>query len=105
MAQYDVYANPDPNTSARVPYLVDVQSRLLDRFSTRLMMPLLPFRAHAAGVPRRLMPRVLVQGEAFVVHAHQAAAVELRALGAPVASLAPQASELIGALDTVISGV
>lgn len=51
------------------------------------MMPLLAFRAHAAGVPRRLMPRVLVQGEAFVVHAHQAAAVELCAL------------------DTVISGV
>ena len=30
MAQFDVYANPHPHTNHAIPYLLDVQSDLLD---------------------------------------------------------------------------
>jgi toxin CcdB len=105
MAQYDVYVNPNPASRETVPYLVDVQNRFLDQFTTRLMMPLLRFEASSVGVPRRLMPRLRVRDESFVLYAHQAAAIESRLLKKPVASLAPHASEILGALDAVTSGI
>jgi toxin CcdB len=105
MAQYDVYVNPNPSSREAIPYLVDVQSRFLDHFSTRLVMPLLRFEASEAAVPRRLMPRLRVNDETFVLYAHQAAAVQSRLLKKPVATLAPHSTEILGALDAVVSGV
>jgi toxin CcdB len=105
MAQYDVYVNPNPASRETVPYLVDVQSRFLDHFSTRLVMPLLRFEASDVGVPRHLMPRLRVGDESLVLYAHQAAAVHSRLLKKPVATLAPHAAEILGALDAVVSGI
>jgi toxin CcdB len=105
MAKYDVYVNPNPGSREAVPFLVDVQSRFLDHFTTRLMLPLLRLEPSNTGVPRRLMPRVRVLEQSLVLYAHQAAAIESRLLKKPVASLAPHASEILGALDAVTSGV
>jgi toxin CcdB len=105
MAQYDVYPNPNPATREAVPYLLDVQNRLLDQFSTRLVMPLRADGPQLAGAPRRLMPRLPVKGTAYVLYAHQAAAIESRLLKKPVATLAAYAADVLGALDAVTSGV
>jgi len=40
MAQFDVYRNAHPATRARVPYLLDVQSDLLETLATRVVVPL-----------------------------------------------------------------
>ena len=105
MAQYDVYVNPNPASRGAVPYIVDVQSRLLDQVSTRLTMPLRPASELTAGLPRRLVPRLRVADQTYVLYAHQAAVVEARLLKRPVASLAAQGAEILGALDAVVSGV
>ena len=103
MAQFDVYANPSAASREAVPYLVDVQSGLLEHFNTRLTMPLL--RSPAGRLPGRLAPRLQVNGEDLVLYAHQAAVVERRLLKKRVASLAGHAAQIVDALDTVISGV
>lgn len=41
MAQFDVYENPDPNSKATVPYLLDVQADLLNKLATRVVVPLM----------------------------------------------------------------
>jgi toxin CcdB len=105
MAQFDVYVNPNPGSRDRVPYVVDVQSRLLSQAATRLTVPLRRFSDSHTSLPRRLVPKVEVRAEAFVVYAHQAAAVEARLLKKPVASLAGYAADIVGAVDAVISGV
>ncbi len=105
MAQYDVYVNPNPASREMVPYVVDVQSRLLDQVNTRLTMPLRPATAATAGLPRRLVPQLRVGEQAYVLYAHQAAVVEARLLKRPVASLAAHGAEILGALDAVVSGV
>jgi hypothetical protein len=56
-------------------------------------------------LPRRLVPEVRVLKEAYVLYAHQAAAVETRLLKQPVTSLAAQSADIVGAIDAVISGV
>lgn len=105
MAQYDVYVNPNPASRLAVPYVVDVQSRLLEQLNTRLTMPLLRWAAVHAGLPRRLVPTLPIAGEDYVLYAHQAAVLEARLLKSPVASLAAHAGEIVGALDAVVSGV
>ncbi|MGH8711698.1 MAG: CcdB family protein, partial [Burkholderiales bacterium] len=40
MAQFDVYRNANPATRARIPYLLDVQSDLLEPLTTRVVVPL-----------------------------------------------------------------
>ena len=40
MAQYDVYVNPSKSAAEGIPYVVVMQSNLLDALATRLTMPL-----------------------------------------------------------------
>ncbi len=40
MAQFDVYANPNPDSQQQIPYLVDIQADLLDHLATRVVAPL-----------------------------------------------------------------
>jgi toxin CcdB len=103
MAQYDVYANPTPGTG--FPYLVDLQSAQLDRLPTRLVMPLQRLPRAPEGLPRRLVQPVQVKGEELYLAAHQCAALPVRSLRKPVASLNAQAAQVLDALDAVISGV
>ena len=106
MAQYDVYSNPNARSRDSFPYLVDIQSVLLERLRTRLTIPLSRLGAETAGeLPRRLVPRFLVAGEGLLLLAHLAAAIETRHLRKPVASLAGSALEIIDAVDAVVSGV
>jgi toxin CcdB len=105
VAQFDVYVNPNPASRDVVPYVVDVQSRLLSATATRLMVPLRRLSAAHADLPRRLVPQVQVRSEAFVLYAHQAAPVEARLLKKSVVSLAGQSADIVGAIDAVISGV
>ena len=38
MAQFDVYRNTNPATRTRIPYLLDIQSDLLESISTRVVV-------------------------------------------------------------------
>ncbi len=40
MTQFDVYENANDETAGTVPYLLDVQTDLLDSLSTRVVVPL-----------------------------------------------------------------
>ena len=104
MPQYDVYANPNPAARATVPFVVDVQSGLIDALPTRLVMPLSRVGATQAGLPLRLCPPVEVEGETLRLMPHLAAAIDKRFLRKPTLSLAHRASEFTAALDAVVSG-
>lgn len=104
MAQFDVYLNPLPGTRASVPYVVDVQSGLLDQLPTRLVMPLSRVGTDAAKLPVNLCPAVQIEGEALSLMAHQAAPLAARLLKKPIASIAHRAGEVAAAMDAVLSG-
>lgn len=104
MAQYDVYANPSQSAAKGIPYVVVVQSDLLDALATRLTLPLAEFDA-AAKVPTALCPVVTVKGRRFHALAHYAAPLPAKVLRRPVDNVAAQASALVSAIDVVLSGV
>lgn len=104
MAQYDVYPNPSTSAGQGIPYVVVIQSDLLDGLNTRLTVPLATL-SYAGKVPSALCPQVVVKGQRLHALAHFAAPLPARLLRKPVASVAPQASALVAAMDAVLSGV
>jgi toxin CcdB len=104
MAQFDVYANPSGSAAHGIPYVVVVQSNLLDALATRMSIPLATVE-FAKNSPEKLCPVVTVNGQRLHALAHYTAPLPTRSLRHAVVNLAPQASTLIAAMDAVISGV
>jgi len=104
VAQFDVYLNPQPASRQFVPYVVDVQSPLIDQLATRLVMPLSRIGAGQPQLPHNLCPLIDVEGESLSLMPHLAAPVIAQSLKKPVASLSHRASEVTAAMDAVISG-
>ncbi len=105
MAQFDVYRNANPASRARVPYLLDVQSDLIDTLSTRVVVPLCKPEVLRGKLAERLNPVFEVEGRKMVLLAPELAGVSRKALGETVANLAHRRDSIIAALDLVITGI
>jgi len=103
--QYDVYPNPSPRMKDIYPFVVDVQSDLLGGLPTRLVMPLSVPQLPATKVPGKLCPTISVLGKRFALMSFQAAPLDKKLLKKKSDSAKAQASEIIAALDAVVSGV
>lgn len=104
MAQFDVYANPSESAAHGIPYVVVVQSDLLDALATRMTIPLATVE-FAKKSPDKLCPMVTISGQRLRALAHYTAPLPTRSLRQVVGNLATQASTLIAAMDVVVSGV
>ena len=104
MAQFDVYLNPSESAGKGIPFVVVLQSDLLDALATRLVMPLATLD-FADKVPEKLCPLVTVSGQKLRALAHYAAPLPARSLRQMVGNLSPQSHLLIAAMDVVMSGV
>ena len=103
MAQYDVHANPSSSAAAGIPYVVVIQSDLLDALSTRLTVPL-AVPEGASKVPHALCPVITVKGKRLHALAHFAAPLPAKVLRRPVDNVAAQSHVLVSAIDAVLSG-
>ena len=104
MAQFDVYANPSDSAAHGIPYVVVVQSDLLDALATRMIIPLATVE-FANKSPDKLCPIVSVNGQRLRALAHYTAPLPTSSLRQIVGNVAAHASELVAAIDVVISGV
>lgn len=104
MAQYDVYANPSSSAANGIPYVVVVQSDMLDALATRLSVPLAEFDV-TTKVPSALCPAIVVKGRRFHALVHFVAPLPAKVLRRPVDNVAAQASALVSAIDAVLSGI
>jgi toxin CcdB len=104
MARFDVYANPGARAAA-TPFLLDVQSDLLDSLDSRVVIPLRDLAAFPqVALSERLTPVVTVDGRALMLETPKMAAVPRRVLGAPVASLAAERERITAAVDFLFQG-
>lgn len=104
MAQYDVFVNPSASVAKGIPYVVVIQSDLLDALATRMTVPLAVL-GFAGKVPTALCPVILVKGQRLHALAHFAAPLPAKTLRRPVDNVAAQASALVSAFDAVLSGI
>jgi toxin CcdB len=104
VAQYDVYPNPSRSAADGIPYVVVIQSDLLDALPTRLTVPLAELGS-AAKVPLALCPVIVVKGRRLHALTHYAAPLPAKLLRRRVDQVSAQAPALVAALDCVLSGV
>jgi toxin CcdB len=103
MAQFDVYANPNPETKQSIPYLLDVQADLLDNLTTRVVVPLVTVSAMGKAATL-LNPRFKIKRTSVIMSTAELAGVNQHVLGEKVCSLKGQRSEIIAALDFLFTG-
>lgn len=103
MAQLDVYENPNPASREEIPYLLDVQTGLLESLASRVVVPLV--KASTMGkAAQHLNPRFTVEQTEVIMSTAELAGIPTRLLGQKVGSLADRRSEIIAALDFLFSG-
>ena len=105
MPQFDVYRNPNPASRARNPYLLDVQSDLLDSLATRIVVPLCKPEVLSRKPAERLIPALEVEGRKLLMLTPELAGVSRKALGERVANLAAERLSIIAALDLALTGI
>ncbi len=104
MARFDVYPNPGQH-SVSTPYLLDVQSELLDGLDSRMVVPLRSLQHFpAVKVPSRLMPLLTIGGQEYLLETPKMGAVPSRVLKSPVTSLAEEQARITAALDFLFQG-
>lgn len=105
MAQFDVFTNPNTATSKSFPFLLDVQSDLLNGLATRVVVPLATLETVGNKPAQYLNPVFVVDGRKVVMLTQEMAGVPVKRLGSCVANLSESRSEIVRALDVVLSGV
>lgn len=105
MAQFDVYRNPSESARRGMPYVVNIQSDLLNGLQTRLTIPLGIDKSLSGNAPRNLSPVLKFDGQTLFALPQFTVAFRERDLGRSVGSLAEQSSDIVAALDALISGV
>lgn len=105
MPQWTLHRNPNPSSRKEIPYLLDVQSDLLSGLETRVVIPLFTRKAAPSQTLAQLTPELKFKGERLVLMTPQLAGVRQRDLGEPVADISSHRSEIIRALDLLLTGV
>lgn len=104
MGRFGVYANGNPHSKILYPFLLDVQSPLLDSLASRLVIPL-ALKSRFPGLAiARLTPTVAVGGIDYLALTPQMAAVNKRDLGPLVLESVPNSQEILSAIDFLITG-
>lgn len=104
MAQFDVCRNANPASSRDIPYLLEVQSDLLDVLATRVVVPLV-LATEMGRAAKTLNPQFEIEGVAVIMSTPEIAGVPRRVLGDKIASLQHRREEIIAALDLLFTGI
>ncbi len=105
MGQFSAYENPNPATRAQYPYLLDIQSDLLSELRTTIVIPVTPSKLAAPMSLTRLNPTIIINGKKFTVMTQEIAGVDRNQLGAQAYDVSSYRSDIIAALDFVLSGI
>jgi len=105
MAQFDYYANTDKDTNTTYPFIVDVQDVLLDGLNSRVVIPLTQLSNLVKSCPKNLCPEITIEGKEYLLLTHQMASVTTRTLSNCEGSLAHIRTEIISAIDFLITGI
>lgn len=105
MSQFTVYKNKNPKTRKTFPYLLDIQSDLLDQLRTTVVIPLGKYPAIKEQVITKLCPIVEIDGVKYAALTQQLAGIDRTLLGAEVANISGYRPVFIDAIDLVVSGI
>lgn len=105
MGQFCAYENANPATRAQYPYLLDIQSDLLNGLRTTVIIPLCPSDTVASISLSRLNPVFNLDAESLTAMTQDIAGVDRKQLGSQSYDLSSYRSDIIAAVDFLLSGI
>lgn len=103
MAQFTLYRNANRQTQGRYPFLLDIQSDFLNELKSRLVVPVIQLAEQKAIT--RLNPIFQWEQQQFLLVVQEMAAIPAKNLGAKVTELETLRSEILAAVDLLITGI
>jgi toxin CcdB len=105
MTQFTVYENNNNATKKTYPHLLDIQSNLLNELRTTVVIPIYPTSLVSGAAMSGLCPVLTIDRKEYVALTQQIAGIARKSLGKVVCDLYQFRSEIIAALDFIISGI
>lgn len=103
MARFDIYPNPIAPDRDELPFVLEIQSDLLWRFSERVCIPLVRDGA-VPGLTERFNPPLILQGQTLRLHPLGIAVFFVQELRESAGSAKPQALQIETAMDMLLRG-
>lgn len=103
MAQFDIYENGDQHSCHGEPYVVDVQSNLLEGLATRMVIPLISKDTIAQPV-EVLNPVIRIANQNFYLSSPQLRSVHKDRLGNKIATIVNQRDAVRASVAFLLSG-
>jgi toxin CcdB len=104
MAQYFAYENPNKQSRKVFPYILDIQSNLLEDLETVTVLPLT--KIHAVNKKfTKLTPLVEVNGIKHLAMTQQIVGIDRSLLGKSIDDLSMYRFAIVDAVDFIISGI
>ena len=103
MARFDIYPNPIEPDQDEFPFVLEIQSDLLWRFSERVCIPLVRDGA-IPGLTERFNPALTVQGQTLRLHPLGIAVFFVHELRSSAGSAKPHALQIETAMDMLLRG-
>ncbi len=105
MSQYALYKNENNDSKKTYPYFVNVQSDLLDDLNSRMVIPLSSLKTLNNTNAKKLCPIIDIEEGYFVLLTHQLTSVPRSILKKETTSLEKYRSEILGAIDLLLTGI
>ena len=105
MARFDVYRNEGAQGGKRFPYLLAVQTGLLENLSTTVVVPLGKPGIINGRAAQPLTPLLDVNGESLLMYTPELAAVHAGGLRKRIGNLESQCAAILRALDFLFHGI
>ena len=104
MSQFMTYKNINPASKKIYPYLLDIQSNLLELLDTRLVIPLSLKSNFSDKAMKDLMPFISINGNEYILLTQQMAAIHKKNLGSSVYDCSESRNQVLSAIDFLITG-
>ncbi len=100
MTQFDVFINKNIDTNTQIPYLLNVQNDILNNLSTTVVVPLI---SNIKSISN-LNPTFVIESNKVIMSTTEIGSIPISYLGKKVCSLTDKRTEIINAIDFLITG-
>ena len=100
MNQFDVFINENKDTNSQIPYLLNVQNDILNNLSTTVVVPLI---LNIKSISN-LNPIFTIEAKKVIMSTTEIGSIPISYLGDKVCSLSDKRTEIIDAIDFLITG-
>lgn len=99
MAQFDIYENIGHNKE-QIPFVIDIQNDILSDINTRVVVPLGLNKPYN----KNINPKFTINNKELTMMTTKIATIPLNALGDKIGTLEDKRTEILNALDFLITG-